>query len=77
MFTADIVCTVKMFVDNASFFPFFINQDLKKVSDWVLEKPNKKKQAQEIIFSRKMTKLSHPQICLLMYLFLVLIFKNL
>ena len=60
MFTADIVCTVKMFVDNASFFPFFINQDLKKVSEWVLEKPNKKKTSSRNYIFKKNDKIVSP-----------------
>ena len=43
------------------------NNDLKKISDWAFQwkmsfNPDPCKQAQEVIFSRKLKKLSHPSL---------------
>ena len=42
-----------------------LNSDLKKINDWSFQwkmtfKPDRRKQAQEIIFSRKFKKATHP-----------------
>ena len=42
-----------------------LNNDLKKISDWAFQlemsfKPDPSKQAQEVIFSRKLKDVSHP-----------------
>ena len=44
-----------------------LNKDLQKISEWTYQRkisfnPDQNKQAQEVIFSRKITKLSQPQI---------------
>ena len=81
----DIIFPVKLFVYDISLFPihdakattYELNKDLQKITEWVHQwkmsfNPDLNKQAQEVIFSRKMTKSSHPQV---IYLFLVQIFK--
>ena len=64
----------KLFADDASHFSVVqninstandLNSDLIKISDWAFEwkmrfKPDPKKQAQEVIFSRKINKIDHP-----------------
>ena len=42
-----------------------LNKDLKKINDWAFQwkmtfNPDRSKQAQEIIFSRKLKKATHP-----------------
>ena len=65
-----------LFADDTSLFSIIhdaeirayeLNKDLLKVAEWAHQwkmpfNPDLKKQAQEVIFSRKMTKSSHPQI---------------
>ena len=64
----------KLFADNTSFFNVVheisasaneLNNDLKKVSNWAFQwkmsfNPDPSKQAQEVIFSRKLKKVTHP-----------------
>ena len=71
----DLTSNLKLFPDDTSLFSVVqninsrttnLNSDLSKVSDWVLQwnmnfKPDSNKQAQEIIFSRKINKINHPQ----------------
>ena len=66
--------TTKHFADDISFFSVVhdvtqsineLNDDLLKISDWVYQwkmsfKPNKSKQAQEVIFSCKTQRVIHP-----------------
>ena len=81
----DIIFTVKLFVYDISLFSihdakvttYELNKDLQKITErvhqWKMSfNPDLNKQAQEVIFPRKMTKSSHPQV---IYLFLVQIFK--
>ena len=72
----DIISTVKFFADNTSLFsiihdaktrPYELNKDLQKIAEcahrWKMSfNPDLNKQAQDVIFSRKMTKSSHPQV---------------
>ena len=65
-----------MFADDTSLFSIIhdatatayeLNKDLQKTAEWTHQwkmsfNPNLNKKAQEVIFSRKMTKSSHPQI---------------
>ena len=64
----------KLFTDDTSLFSLThdittsaneINNDLKKISDWAFQwkmsfKPDPSKQAQEVVFSRKLKNVSHP-----------------
>ena len=64
----------KLFADETSLFSVVhdintyaieLNSDLKKISDWAFQweitfNPDRSKQAQEIIFSRKLKKAIHP-----------------
>ena len=65
---------VKLFADDTSLFSVAhdintsateLNKDLKKINDWAFQwkmtfNPDRSKQAQEIIFSRKIKKATHP-----------------
>ena len=65
----------KLFADDTSLFSVVhdintsvieLNSDLKKINDWTFQwkrtfNPDSSKQAQEIIFSRKLKKTTHPQ----------------
>ena len=65
---------VKLFADDTSLFSvahdintsvFELNRDLKKIDDWAFQwkttfNPDRSKQTQEIIFSRKFKKATHP-----------------
>ena len=67
---------MKLFADDTSLFSAVhvsnisanvLNNDLPKISEWVyklkmLFNPDLNKQAQEVIFSRKLNKPSHPKI---------------
>ena len=64
----------KLFADDTSLFSVVhdintsaieLNSDLKKINDWAFQwkmtfNPDRSKQAQEIIFSRKLKKVAHP-----------------
>ena len=66
----------QLFADDTSLFPVVndsnisanqLNKDLEKISEWVYKwktsnNPNVNKQAQEVIFTRKLNKSSHPKI---------------
>ena len=66
----------KLFADNTSLFSVVrnintsavhLNNDLRKISNWAFQwkmsfNPDPTKQAQEVIFSRKHQKISHPSI---------------
>ena len=68
--------TVKLFADDTSLFSTVcepnisasqLDSDLKKISHWAYKwkmnfNPDLSKQAQEVIFSRKTVKVSHPSI---------------
>ena len=72
----DLSTTAKLFADDASFFSIVqnistsashLNNDLSKVSNWAFHwkmsfNPDPSKQAQEVIFSRKIQKTCHPSI---------------
>ena len=72
----DIISTVKLFADDTSLFSIIhdakttayeLNKDLQKIAKWAHQwkmsfNPDLNNQAQEVIFSRKMTKSSHTQI---------------
>ena len=74
--SVDIMSTVKLFADDTPLFAsihdakttaYELNKDLQKIAKWVHRlkmsfNPDLNKQAQEVIFSRKMTKSSHPQV---------------
>ena len=69
-----LTSNLKLFEDDASLFSVVqninstandLNSDLIKISDWAFQwkikfNPGPKKQAQEVIFSRKITKIDHP-----------------
>ena len=71
-----IISDVKLFTDNTSIFSTVystnktadsLNNDLQKISDWAYKwkmsfNPDSTKQAQEVIFSRKLKKPLHPSI---------------
>ena len=73
---ADIIPIVKLFADDTSLFSIFhdpntsaneLSKDLQKVSEWAYQwkmsfNPDQNKQAQKVIFSRKITESSHLQI---------------
>ena len=55
------------FVNDVNLSEFHLNSDLKKISDWTYHwkmsfNPDISKQAQEVIFSRKAVKASHPAV---------------
>ena len=66
----------KLFADDTSLFSVVqninstandLNSDLIKISDWAFQwkmrfNPDPKKQAQEVIFSRKINKIDHPSL---------------
>ena len=72
----DLVSTVKLFIDDTSLFSALhvcnisaneLNNDMQKISEWAYEwkmsfNPDLDKQAQEMIFSRKLNKSSHPKV---------------
>ena len=72
--SVDITSSVKLFADDTSLFSIIhdakttayeLNKDLQKIAEWVQQwkmsfNPDLNKQVQEVIFSRKMTKSSHP-----------------
>ena len=88
--SVDIISTVKLFADDTSPFSIIhdakttayeLNKNLKKIAEWahhwkVSFNPDLNKQAQEVIFSRKMSKSSHPQISFNNVPFLVQVFKS-
>ena len=67
---------MKLFADDASLFSISrdpntsaneLNKDLQKISEWAYQwkmsfNPDPNNQAQEVVFSRKISKSSHPQI---------------
>ena len=71
----DLTSNPKLFANDTSLFSAVqninsattnLNSDLSKISDWALKwnmnfKPDSNKQAQEIIFSREINKINHPQ----------------
>ena len=72
----DLSTNVKLFADDTSLFSVVrdfntsaahLNNDLRKISNWAFQwgisfNPDPSKQAQEVIFSRKHQKISHPSI---------------
>ena len=72
----DLVSSVELFAGGTSLFPVVhdsnisaneLNNDLQKISEWAYKwkmpfNPNLNKQAQDVIFSRKLNKPSHPKI---------------
>ena len=72
----NIISTVKLFADDTSTFSAVndanisvdkLNEDLQKVSEWDYKwkmswNPDLNKQAPEVIFSRKLSKSTHPKI---------------
>ena len=72
----DIISTVKLLADDTSLFSIIhdaktttyeLNKDLQKIAKWAHQwkmpfNPDLNKQAQEVIFSKKMIKSSHPKI---------------
>ena len=70
----DLSSSPKLFADDTSLFsvvrdksisPNELNHDLRKISNWAFQwkisfNPDPLKQAQEVIFSRKITKTNHP-----------------
>ena len=75
-FSDDLLRNAKLFADDTSFFSVVrdintsaahLNNDLRKISNWAFQwemsfNPDPSKQAQEVIFSRKHQKISHPSI---------------
>ena len=73
-----IISTVKLFADDTSLFSIVrdpntsaneLNKNLQKISEWAYQwkmslNPDQNKHAQNVIFSNKITKSSHPQISL-------------
>ena len=71
-----LTSNVKLFADETSLFSVVynvnisareLNDDLKKINKWVFQwkmsfNPDPSKQAQEVIFSRKIKKLPHPSL---------------
>ena len=71
-----LLSTVKLFADDTSLFSVVnesnisaneLNEDLQKISEWAYKwkmsfNPDLNKQAQEVIFSWKLNKPSHPKI---------------
>ena len=65
MFADDI--SLFSIIDDATTTAYELNKDLQKIAEWTHKwkmtfNPDLNKPAQEVIFSRKMTKSSHPQI---------------
>ena len=74
--SGDLVSTIKLFADDTSLSSVVhdsnisaneLNNDLQKISEWAYKwkmsfNPDLNKQAQEVIFSRKLNKPSHPKI---------------
>ena len=72
----NLQCNSKLFADDTSLFSTVkmpqrtannLNNDLKEINKWVFQwkmsfNPDPTKQAQEVIFSRKITKKFHPKI---------------
>ena len=72
----DLSSNVKLFADDTSLFSVVhdvnasareLNDDLKKINKWAFQwkmsfNPDPSKQAQEVIFSRKIKKLPHPSL---------------
>ena len=72
--SGDLSSKAKLFADDTSLFSVThdittsaneLNNDLKKISDWAFQwkmsfNPDPSKQAQEVIFSRKLKNVSHP-----------------
>ena len=72
--SGDLTSNPKLSADDTSLFSVIqninstaksLNSDLMKISDWALQwkirfNPDPKKQAQEVIFSRKTNKMGHP-----------------
>ena len=70
----DLSSNVKLFANDTSLFSVDVsasarelNNDLKKINKWAFQwkmsfNPNPSKQAQEVIFSRKIKKLTHPSL---------------
>ena len=72
----DLVSTVKLFADDNYLFSvvrdsnissYELNNYMQKISEWDYKwkmsfNPDMKKQAQQVIFSRKLNKLPHPKI---------------
>ena len=72
----DLSINAKLFADDTSLFSVVrdintsathLNNDLRKISNWAFQwkmsfNPDPSKQAQEVIFSRKLQKISHPSI---------------
>ena len=63
----NLLSTVKLFVNDSSISANEINEDLQKIPEWAYKwkmsfNPDLYKQAQEVIFSRKLNKSSHPKI---------------
>ena len=72
----DLSTNAKLFADDTSLFSVVrdintsathLNNDLRKISNWAFQwkmsfNPDPSKQAQEVIFSRKLQKISHPSI---------------
>ena len=72
----DLSTTAKLFADDTSLFSIVqnvstsashLNNDLSKISNWAFQwkmsfNPDPSKQAQEVIFSRKIQKTCHPSI---------------
>ena len=75
--SVDITSTVKLFADDTLLFYIVhdpntsaneLNKDLRTMSEWTYQwkmpfNPDQNKQAQEVIFSRKITKSFYSQIC--------------
>ena len=71
-----LTANLKLFADSTSLFSVIhntnstandLNSDLMKISNWAFQwkmefNPDPKKQAQELIFSRKTNKIDHPQL---------------
>ena len=74
--SGDLFSKAKLFADDTSLFSVThdittseneLNNDLKKISDWAFQwkmsfKTDPSKQAQEVIFSRKLKNVSHPSL---------------
>ena len=74
--SGDLVSIVKLLADETSLFSvvcdrnistYELNNDMQKISEWAYKwkmsfNPDLNKQAQEVIFSRKLKKSSHPNI---------------
>ena len=72
--SGDLSSKTKLFADDTPLFNVAhdintsaskLNNDLKKVSNWAFQwkmsfNPDPRKQAQEVIFSRKLKKVTHP-----------------